>query len=213
MRALSLFRGLRLRRPQVFTDFSKNLIDDTSADGTTQPPAALACQAEPEYIWPEDPDEVPTWRIAQEARAEMLGLGIPPYRTRRQFELAIELAEHKASIKIAPIAPLAALSPSESARRFHAYLQHEEDVEEFTVPELSAKYSEFCEHENLTPSHLDFVKAELALRTGVHRRQIDKKDPTTGKRQRPMMWIIAPKAEASDDIPFDLHQDDIRMAA
>ena len=213
MRARDIIRGLRLRKADHFNASVKMLRDHTSADGTTQPPAALACHVEPEYIWPEDPDEVPTWRLAQEARAAIFGLGIPPDRTRRQFELAIELAERKASIKIAPIAPLAALSPSESARRFHAYLQHEEDVEEFTVPELSAKYSEFCEHENLTPSHLDFVKAELALRAGVHAKQISTKNPATGKRHRPVMWIIAPKAETSNDIPFDLHPDDIRMAA
>lgn len=195
MRVMKLLGAFRLRRKELVSN-SSELSD------------------EPQYVWPEDPDEVPAWRVVQEQRAAIWGITLPPYRTRRQFELAIEVAETRAAISVMPEGPAPALAPSEAARRFLSSIQHDEMVGEYTAPELSALYSQHCADHNLTPAHIDFVKCELALLPGVHRKQADKRDPVTGKRQRPMMWIISPLSEmGAEDIPFDIHPDDLRMAA
>lgn len=195
MRVMKLLGALRFRRTELVS------ISDELRD-------------EPQYVWPEDPDEVPAWRVVQEQRAAMWGITLPPYRTRRQFELAIEVAETRAAISVMPEGPAPALAPSEAARRFLSSLQHDELVGEYTAPELSALYSQHCADDNLTPAPIDLVKGELVRLPGVHRKQADMRDPVTGKRQRPMMWFIAPLSETNaEEIPFDIHPDDLRMAA
>ena len=56
------------------------------------PPAAIrATDDDGNLIWPDDPDEVPAWRLALEAKAEAWGwaeqgVKLPPYRTRRESD-------------------------------------------------------------------------------------------------------------------------------
>lgn len=210
MRVLQLFAGLRHRRHQFVTNCN-GLTMDLAVDGDPMPPAALARQDEPEYIWPEDPDEVPDWRIAQEGRAFARGYSLPPYRTRRQWELAIERAETLAARMISPAepAPLAeALSPMDAATQFLDWLQDDVDTKPYSAHELSAHYSLFCEEKRLTPTPVDHMKAAFTLLThAVNKRQISKVDTATGKRHRNFVYFVSPRCETN--IPFDLHPDDV----
>ena len=67
-------------------------------------------------IWPDDADTVPAWRIEVERKADLRGLTIPPYRTRRQFEAAVEACAN-ALKEPAPRVILEPLAPAEAARR------------------------------------------------------------------------------------------------
>ncbi len=178
-------------------------VDDVETIHKPLPADCRACTDDGTLIWPEDPDEVPPWRLALEAKAaawgwDKLGIRLPGYRTRREAEQKEELC----IINAAPIQilrPVASAWPVDmAAERFLAHLQRDDDlVGEYSAPELSVLYSEFCVAQNVTPRPVDQVKAALALRHGVQRSQVDRR--VEGRRQRSIRWVISPTSIAAPD--------------
>lgn len=184
--------------------------------------------AECDPVWPDDPDEVPAWVLKAEAVRAAAGITDRlPARTKSEFARSVEIVEAQAAATLSkpveskPVLSIELrpqLSTADAARRFLAAIQHDEIVGEYTAPELSALYSQFCADHNLTPSPVDHVKAELAHLPGVHRQQVATSCPETGKRRRNWMWIITPMCEMAtlEHDPFvtdESEPEPIRLAA
>lgn len=167
-----------------------------------EPPAVVLACASPDDsgdgVWPDDPDAVPAWVVRAEALRASLGIvDRLPARTKREWWQQVDLAEIAAAISVVkPAVELgAALPHDEAAREFLGSIQHDEIVGEYTAPEITEAYQKFCADRNLTPSPVDWVKAELALLPGVHKRTRDTKDPVTKSRTRTVLWVITPLCE------------------
>lgn len=146
-------------------------------------------------VWPDDPDEVPAWRLEREAWASRAGITLPPYRTRREFQQH----EDMAAIDAAPPAVVSnpvALSIDDAATQFLEFMIVDDRTGEFSASEISAHYAEFCEHRRIAPCPVDQVKAALALmQPRVRRIKTDQR--INGKRHRSIRWVIEP-ADAGD---------------
>lgn len=160
-------------------------------------------------IWPSDPDEVPAWRLERETWAELRGIDLPPYRTRREMERFLEHAS--AGVPLPVDVPLQILGAEEAAQRFLGWLRDETyaDAREHTAQEMSELYARFCDERRILPAPVDTVKAHLALLPGVYRKEVNLK--IDGRRSRQMRWII----ECLDacEVPFDADAEPIRLAA
>lgn len=195
--ALSLWRLW----PRVSKD---DPIDDWSIPATCKGSlqVAAACPApdviDERQIWPDDPDEVPTWVLRAEQLRAVIGIHAPlPARTKREWWQQVDLAEMTVAQQLTPTVETLAppLPHGEAARRFLGAIQDDEIVGEYTALELTDRYLAWCASERLTPTHVDTMKAELALLPGVHKRVIDRRDPATKVRSRIAMWVITPLAE------------------
>ena len=160
--------------------------------------AHSACNDDGELAWPEDPSEVPEWRLEREAWADACGVKLPSYRTKRDADLAIELCAMACPGPLPdPDPPEPALPVDKAAELFLGSIQNgiPSGVAEYSADELSASYEEWCAVRNLLPSSIDHVKAAMALLPGVYR---DKQAVyVDGKRRRVVRWVISP-AETSD---------------
>lgn len=176
--------------------------DAVDAEIVSAAPAAKgwrhsACDDDGNIHWPDDPDEVPAWRIEREAWARAFGVHLPGYRTRREMEQAQELAE----IDTAPVSvptPQVEVGIDDCATWFAGYLR-ENGAGEYSASEINDLYATFCVARNLIPPPIDHVKAALALMPGVHRGKIDVK--VDGRRQRLVRWLI--ESETDEDVTVD----------
>lgn len=183
----SLLHMLLGRRKQRSTPAAMIQITDDRCPAS--PWLHSAIDDDGDLIWPDDPNEVPAWRIEREAWAFRAGVKLPPYRTRRD----VEQQEDLAIISTAPLLPPEQpriVSIDDMARMFLAYLVSDDMAGEYSALEISSAYAEFCSIGNIKPCQLDPVKSAMSLLPGVHRIQTCQR--VNGKRQRAIRWIIAP---------------------
>lgn len=212
-----MLRGLFRRRASVADVVD---LDDAPFHVTTQPMAAgfqtCAVDDDGNPVWPDDPDEVPAWWYERQAWATINGTKLPPYRTRREMEHAVAAIIDRMEGQQTPqiVGPF---SPELAARKFIDHLRSSNPgtLHEYSANELTTVYSEYCTEANIAPTHVDSVKAVLAMLPGVERskarRMID------GKRTQCVTWLIRPfepqETEViDDDDPVDIDEP-IRMAA
>lgn len=140
-------------------------------------------------IWPDDADTVPAWRIEVERKADLRGLVIPPYRTRRQFEAAVEACA--AALKEpAPRVILEPLAPAEAARQFLSWLRTTSRTGRYTDETLSEIYREHCLAVGRAESSHAHMRNHLATFAGVEKGQ--EKVEGAPKRKRITIWTIKP---------------------
>lgn len=140
-------------------------------------------------IWPDAMDEVPAWRIEVERKAELRGLSIPPYRTRKQFEAAVEACA-AALREPAPRVILEPLAPAEAARQFLAWLRTTSRTGRYTDETLSEIYREHCLTVGRAESSHAHMRNHLATFAGVEKGQ--EKVEGAPKRKRITIWTIKP---------------------
>lgn len=146
--------------------------------------------------WPINPDEVPAWRLERERWAAARGISLPGYRTKREAYAAEERVREQISGLLCT-EPSPALSPDDAASRFLNWLRANGADLEFTAQELSNAYDAFCADQNITPTHVDQVKAALSLNhREVHKVPVDTRE--NGRRRRCVKWVFS-----FEDIPFD----------
>lgn len=162
-----------------------------------------ACDDDGHVIWPDDLDEVPAWRLEREAWAAAAGIKLPAYRTRREMEQLLDLAEIETAPMVAPPQPVA-ISVDACAVQFAAYLR-EHGGGEYSAAEINESYADFCTSQNIVPPPVDSVKAALPFQPGIHRGKIDVK--VDGRRQRLVRWLIEAPSDA------DVTDSDLRLAA
>lgn len=184
-------------------------------------------------VWPDDPDEVPAWRIAAETTAAIYGYVLPCYRTRREFESAIGLCEAvyentrmqtHARATIADRSTMTGpaksalkgpISPDRAAREFIAALRRQERTGTYTAAEIYAAYLDHCTGESRVPCSETVIKTALARIPGVTHAL--KEDRLHGRRHRPTIWTISadarPKAVSSSMITTTTTKPVLRMAA
>lgn len=140
-------------------------------------------------IWPDDLDAVPAWRIEVERKAELRGLVIPSYRTRREFEAAVDACA-AALQEPAPRVILEPLAPAEAARQFLAWLRTTSRTGRYTDETLSEIYREHCTVASRAESSHSHMRNHLATFAGVEKTQ----EPVKGapKRKRITIWTIKP---------------------
>lgn len=186
----------------------------TWARGRREAPRALAHEADPEVrvhrwqhsavndsgalAWPEDPDEVPAWRLEREDWARGAGVILPGYRTRREFE-AVQAALAPPEVAPVPV-PLPVpdhtveFRPADAARAFLMWLRQDDMTGEYSAAEINALYDQWCADRGCDPAKVDLVKEELLLLPGVWKGTSDTRNG--GRRQRRVRWII------DCDVPF-----------
>lgn len=162
-----------------------------------------ACDDDGRVIWPDDLDEVPAWRLEREAWAASAGIKLPAYRTRREMEQLLDLAEIETAPMVAPPQPVE-ISVDACAVQFAAYLR-EHGGGEYSAAEINESYADFCTSQNIVPPPVDSVKAALPFQPGIHRGKIDVK--VDGRRQRLVRWLIEAPSDA------DVTDSDLRLAA
>ena len=141
-------------------------------------------------IWPDDPDETPSWWFERQAWAMVHGTSLPRYRTRRELDAAIAAVE-MAERGFDPMEMSGPFSIEDAASRFLTYLQSHNVRQEYSAAELTDVYAEYCSTQNIVASPIDFVKAALALLPAVSKRKVERK--LDGRRTRPVCWIIEPR--------------------
>ncbi len=155
------------------------------------------------FVWPEDPDEVPLWRLAQEARAADLGIKLPESRTRRQHDANLALVESNligrpASAPAVEIDPLRTLQPHDAAETFVADLVALGEHGPHDDAQLRALYADHCTRYRLVPTAENMLRDAMRVLPGVFKEQVDGKT-AAGKRQRKFVWLIAtPEAEQDE---------------
>lgn len=149
-------------------------------------------------IWPDDPDEIPAWWHERDAWLSANGLPPLAYKTRREMEHALsiiveQLECRRESRLVGPY------SPDVAASRFVSALRASSpgEVLEYNAAELSAAYADYCADNNIAPTHIDQVKAVMALMPGVDRQK--SRSMVEGKRRQIVCWLIQP-LDAYDDV-------------
>lgn len=143
-------------------------------------------------VWPDDPDEVPGWRLAAEIQAKLYGYRLPSYRTRREFEAMLERCraaeEHSSTDVIHP--PLPAM---QAAREFVAALRAADRTGDYTVDELAAAYLDHCTAQRRAPTKDRALRIALGQVPGVWTHTVERS--IDGKRHRPTIWHIGAAGE------------------
>lgn len=133
-------------------------------------------------VWPEDPDIVPDWRLRAEERASKLGVRLPSYRTRRQFEALVARCEKR-------IRAQRKVPPAEAASRFAAYLRSSSRVS-YNNEELADAYTRFCDDAEIEAPE-SFMRGQLKRLPGI-RREI-RPERRNGRLVREAVWVIEPQ--------------------
>ena len=150
--------------------------------------------------WPADPDLVPDWRVRQEARAKEIGLELPAYRTRRQWDETVAACTKPRPCHPLP-EPLPALLPSQAAAGFLAWIRAEGRCGTYSHEAMTALYSEHCAASGYQPTHENFLRMALATYQGVSKVQIKAKH-ANGRRKRSYEWIISPAESVVPRVRF-----------
>ena len=144
--------------------------------------------------WPDNPDEIPAWRIAQELRAEAGGYKLPAYRTRREFERCVALCEGVTQCAPPPPTPIGKPLPAnDAARHFLDWMRLNGITGQISSERLSGLYADFCAQGNTAPAAENMVRGSLKRLSGVTVSLADKRRPG-GVRTRPTIWNIASEA-------------------
>lgn len=159
----------------------------------TPAPAVVSGDAT-DFSWPDDPDAVPNWRLAQERRAADIGATLPSYRTRRAYEAMLDSWVDRACPPVSqPVSvacePLPALSTPAAASAFLSHML-EAGGGEFSNEALTESYLAFCHAANRAPSPENFVRQALRRMAGVSTRMVDGRG-RDNKRMRYTLWTIA----------------------
>lgn len=172
-------------------------------------------------VWPDDPDEVPGWMPERQAWRAANGIPPLPYRTRREMESAVlaivERLERRSESRL--VGPF---TPELAASRFLNALRASSPSEtlEFNAAELSAAYADYCTDNNIAPTHIDQVKAVMAMMPGVDRQK--SRSMIDGKRRQVVCWLIQPiephidanQIDGDDEVDLaDTFDEPIRLAA
>mgnify|MGYP003322841072 FL=1 len=174
------------------------VFDETPAQSMWRHPATTETG---QPIWPDDPDEVPAWRIEREAWALSIGVTLPSYRTKREWMQAEDLATMSCSpLIVTQIAPEESIE--DVARAFLAHLR-ERNEGPMSAKRVTEVYSDWCEDTARAPRSVDQVKAVVALLPGVARSMADQR--VNNRRRRVVMWDF--------DAPYHQEAEDLRMAA
>ena len=163
-----------------------------AAPVVTPMPAIVSGDAA-DFTWPEDPDAVPGWRLAQERRASEIGATLPSYRTRRAYEAMLDSWVDRACPPVSQPSIVAELLPALStSAAAAAFLSHmlEAGGGEFTNEALTESYLAFCHRQNRAPAPENFVRQALRRMIGVSTRMVDGRG-RDNKRMRYTLWTIA----------------------
>jgi hypothetical protein len=137
--------------------------------------------------WPEDPYATPAWMEAVIDWHLDLGLKLPRYRCRHEFDEQLQRCR-----ELAEAQPLKkALSPEVSAERFLGFLREEMGSDGNLVlasSELTDFYHDFCADDRRHPSPENFLRAALKRLPGVECRQV--RVPDAPGRKRTFAWVI-----------------------
>lgn len=140
-------------------------------------------------LWPDDPDQVPDWRIKYEQRALEIGMVLPPIRTFRHHIDAIAKCEASLFAK-QPINVVGRpLSAEDAAVQFLSWLRETSRTGEFSNETLAGYYADFCSLQNREPTAENMLRGALKRLPGVTTRQGYHKSQA-GARVRPTIWII-----------------------
>lgn len=164
------------------------------------------------FPWPDDPDEVPAWRLTQERTARDAGFVLPAIRTRRDYEIAIaaceaqfvresESAPRRADVQPdEPFEPLqivtmdgapvgrSVLPPEIAARKFQAWLLETGRIGKWSSDEMRRFYVAHCSAEKISPTPENVLREALKRLNGVSRVNDDVR--IKGKRKRAVVWCI-----------------------
>lgn len=166
-----------------------------------------------DIVWPDDPDEVPAWRLELEADADAKGIPhhivMPSYRTRGEYDAM--LAAVKARIERPTLTLVAEtvrpLTSEQSARAFITTLRRRNEIGEYTAAELDRTYLEWAEQRGpdeppvATASMMKAALGKMAT-DGVYRSARDTRKG--GKRvNRLVTWVILPETPFDDDSAND----------
>lgn len=157
-----------------------------------------------QFVWPDDPDEVPLWRLAQEARADELKIKLPDVRTRRQYEAGLLLVESNLVGRPIPavdteIDPMRTLKPHDAAETFVADLVALGAHGPHDDAQLRELYADHCQRYRLVPTADNMLRDAMRALPGVFKEQVDGKT-AAGKRQRKFVWLIATPENEHDDM-------------
>lgn len=150
--------------------------------------------------WPNDLDVVPQWRLDAEARAAAHGYVLPNYRTRREFEAAVEACRQRLEPPLLAVEPVEivlkpALSPESMARQFLYHIM-DHGGGQYTNEQLTEHYFAFCRDvAQRHPAPENFMRQHLKRMRGVRVGAIETR-AADGKRYRPTLWTI----RARDDV-------------
>ncbi len=122
--------------------------------------------------WPDDAHGVPAWRLKAEARAAELGITLPAYRTRVEFDKAVAVARK--------------MPPTVAAGMFAEHVRGDRDVV-YSHEQLADAYRAFC-NETGVECPENFFRAALKCVAGVSRSTRVTRHP---RRVREAVWIIA----------------------
>lgn len=131
--------------------------------------------------WPENPDEVPGWRLDVERRAAEIGFKPPTYRTRGEVAAAAALCESRL------FSGLRKIKPRDAARLFADHVRRSKTVT-FSNATLSDAFESFC-------VDMKVVCAENFFRNELKRQPGCRKDVTVThapRRMREVKWVIDP---------------------
>lgn len=177
-------------------------IKDFLGIGTAAPPVVVTAPPAPVDVedlgseYPDDLDAVPAWRQRQLDRAAAIGITLPRYDTRRQWEEQVELATARflaAEKSSSAVAPTQAsrrphLHGSEAARAFLMDLRVRGGAGTYTSEELKSAYTDHCQRCNREPTPDNILRPALLAEDGVRREIRDER--VDGKRRRVAVWTI-----------------------
>lgn len=156
--------------------------------------------------WPDDLDEVPAWVHAAESRRAALGImpAAVPYRTRRAFEAAANVAALAVAAASAQDTAAATVetvkvetvkvAPQDAASRFVAHVRGAAVIE-MSNDALCRAYREFCAEARIECPE-NFFRAALKKTPGAQRIETVAYRP---RRVREVSWVIAPAAAMVSD--------------
>lgn len=149
--------------------------------------------------WPDDPHEVPSWRIGLEARARQRGFTPVGYRTRAEYEAAVACCRRALEGED----EITTLAPTEAARRFVAELRLRRPETRLDDAEMRSCYADHCRRHRLTELPQNVLRPAMLRMSGVARTQINIQRGRHGQRYRPTVWIISQprrKADATSEM-------------
>lgn len=149
--------------------------------------------------YPNDPDAVPRWAIELAERNIGLGIDVPIYRTKREFDEAVERC--RAMVEPPPDEDvddgpgtqslLPALSPHDAANGFVRFVVSGGSAVEMTSEELTVAYLEWCSDDGRAAAPENLVRDAMKGLPGVSSRQQSR--GFDGKRRlRPTVWSFVP---------------------
>lgn len=170
--------------------------------------------------WSDYMDAVPVWRLAQEAWAKAIGVELPDYRTRREFEEARAKCEaalvacQKFATQPAPaiaetsttdepddnspiVVKARILPPKDAAELFLADLRAIGETGPYDNDQMRTLYLEHCTRYDLEPAPENFMREALETMPGIWKKQFNNQCGVGGKRTRKFKWMISTDERAA----------------